>query len=54
MDNVTVTDELALLCPELVELELVRVLILAEFVSGSGEAKFGDTCKTFSEPRAVV
>jgi len=51
--NVTAIDELVL-CPELCELELVRILVLVEFAVCSGDAKFGDTCKAFSEPRAVV
>jgi len=51
--NVAVIDEMVL-CPELVELELVRVMALVEFAFCSGDAKFGDICKTFSEPRAVV
>ena len=51
--NVTAIDELVL-CPEPVELELVREVALVEFELSSGDAKFGDTCKTFSEPRAVV
>ena len=40
--NVTVIDEV----------ELVRVVALVAVCSG--DAKFGDTCKTFSEPRVVV
>jgi len=36
------------------ELGLVRVVALVEFAACSGNAKFRDTCKGFSEPRAVV
>jgi hypothetical protein len=50
--NVTVGE--LVLCPEVVELELVRVVALVEFAVCSGEAKFGDTCKAFGESRAVV
>jgi hypothetical protein len=36
------------------ELKLVRVVALVELAVCSDAAKFGDTCKVFSEPRAVV
>jgi hypothetical protein len=48
-DTDAVTIELEL------ELKLVRVVALVELGPVcSGNAKFGDACKAFSEPRAVV
>ena len=38
------------------ELALVSVVVMVEFVvvACSGDSRFGDTCKVFSEPRTVV
>ena len=38
------------------ELALVRVVVMVEFpvAACSGDSRFGDTCKVFSEPRTVV
>jgi hypothetical protein len=38
------------------ELALVSVVVMVEFAVAacSGDSRFGDTCKVFSEPRTVV
>jgi len=55
--KVTAIDELVL-CPEPAELELVKVVALVELelavAACWGDAKFGNACKVFSEPRAVI